>query len=302
MELRHLRYFVAVAESENVSKAALQLHVSQPAVSRQVRDLEQELGFQLFVRSAKSLHLTEAGRIFLQESQAVLQRAEEAVKAGQAVAAASLGELHIGYAPSPTARMLPPTLRAFQERLPRVRVRLHDLSTEEMLAGVQEGKLQMALIVRPNRASLRGLHFEELARDSMCVAMAPDHAFARLRSVTPAQLATEPLITLTRKDYPEYHEYLASLFAGTNAKPKIAEEHDSASSLIAAVESGCGVAIMGQSLICSVGQRLKLVPLSPAPEPLVLGAIWLKKGLTEPARRFLESAQEAIAKNATGSS
>src|SRR5881394_1680012 len=107
MELRHLRYFVAVAEAENVSRAALTLHVSQPAVSRQIRDLEEELGFSLLERSAKSVRLTEAGRTFLKESRAVLQRAEEAVQAARAIATGGRGELHVGYAMTHTVRILP---------------------------------------------------------------------------------------------------------------------------------------------------------------------------------------------------
>src|SRR3954463_4164480 len=133
MELRHLRYFIAVAEAENVTRAALKLHVSQPGLSRQVRDLEDELGFALFKRSAKSVKLPEAGAVFLKEARAVLERAGEAVQAARAVATGGRGEVHIGYAPSLTARILPPTLRAFQSVAPGVRVKLHDLATEEML-------------------------------------------------------------------------------------------------------------------------------------------------------------------------
>ena len=99
MELRHLRYFVGVAEEENVSRAALKLHVSQPALSRQIRDLEEELGFLLLTRDAKSVRLTEAGRVFLHEARAVLLRAEEAVKTARAVATGGRAELHVGYAP-----------------------------------------------------------------------------------------------------------------------------------------------------------------------------------------------------------
>src|SRR5439155_1473141 len=143
MELRHLGYFIAVAQEENVSRAALKLHVSQPALSRQIRDLEDELGFLLLERSAKSVRLTDAGRAFLVEARAVLQRAEKAVESARAIANGGRGELHVGYAPSLTARILPQTLRAFQAELPKVRVRLHDLSTEEMLAGLREGKLQI---------------------------------------------------------------------------------------------------------------------------------------------------------------
>src|SRR6266513_4917023 len=95
MELRHLRYFIGVAEEENVSRAALKLHVSQPALSRQIRDLEEELGFLLLERSAKAVRLTEAGRAFLTEARAVLQRAEDAVKAARAIATGGRGELHV---------------------------------------------------------------------------------------------------------------------------------------------------------------------------------------------------------------
>jgi DNA-binding transcriptional LysR family regulator len=96
MELRHLRYFVAVAKAENVSRAALKLHVSQPALSRQIRDLEDELGFALLERSAKSVRLTDAGKTFQGEARAVLQRVDEALKKARAVATGGRGELHVG--------------------------------------------------------------------------------------------------------------------------------------------------------------------------------------------------------------
>lgn len=293
MELRHLRYFVAVAETENVSRAALKLHVSQPALSRQIRDLEEELGFLLLERSAKSVRLTEAGRVFVTEARGVLERAEEAVKAARAVVTGGRGELHVGYAMSPTVRILPPALRAFQAGMPNVRVRLHDLSTTEMLAGLRERKLQIAFLVRSKAAMLRGLRFEELARIAMILAVSPKHPFARRRAVTLAEAARQPLIAFNRLDYPDYHESLATLFAAVRIKPRIAEEHDSAGSLIAAVEAGSGVAVVTESMACVAGPRLKLKRLSPAPEPFVIGAAWLEDGLTPAAERFLKYAKEA---------
>lgn len=293
MELRHLRYFIGVAEEENVSRAALKLHVSQPALSRQIRDLEDELGFLLLERSAKSVRLTEAGRAFLIEARAVLQRAEDAVKSARAIATGVSGELHIGYAPSLTARILPATLRAFQAELPNICVRLHDLSTEEMLAGLRAGRLQIAFVACPITSALRGLRFDELVRDPICVAVAPKHPLARQRTVTLAEAAREPIIAYSRKDYPEAHEMLAAMFASIKAKLRIAEDHDSVSGLIAAVESGAGVALVTQSLTCTAGPRLKLVPLSPAPAPLIVGAVWSKSGLTTSAERFLKCAKAA---------
>jgi DNA-binding transcriptional LysR family regulator len=164
MELRHLRYFVAVAEEENVSKAALKLHVSQPGISRQIRDLEDEIGFPLFERSAKSVRLTAAGKFFFAEAKEVLAHADAAVMKAKAVAHGGSGEIHVGYAPSLTVQILPPTLRKFQQEFPQVRVKLHDLSTEEMLEQLRSGKLQVALLVQAGRAALRGLKFLELAR------------------------------------------------------------------------------------------------------------------------------------------
>jgi LysR family transcriptional regulator, benzoate and cis,cis-muconate-responsive activator of ben and cat genes len=295
MELRHLRYFVAVAETENVSRAALKLHVSQPALSRQIRDLEDELGFPLLERTAKSVRLTEAGCAFLAEARAVLLRADEAVRTARAIATRGRGELHLGYAPSPTARILPPTLRAFQGMPPNMRVKLHDLSTEQMLAGLREGKLQIAFLVRPTPAMLRGLRFEELIRDPMRLAVPPDHPFARLRSIPLGRAATEPWVALSREDYPEYHEFLAALFSKTKEKPRIVEEYENAASLVSAVESGRGLAMAPQSLACSFGPRLKLIPFSPAPEPLVIGAVWLKTGLSADAERLLACAKKAVA-------
>jgi DNA-binding transcriptional LysR family regulator len=293
MELRHLRYFVAVGEQENVSRAALKLHVSQPGLSRQIRDLEDELGFLLLTRDAKSVRLTEPGRVFLSEARAALRRVEEAVKTARDVATGARGELHIGYAPSLTARFLPGTLRAFQARSPGVRVKLHDLSTEEMLAGLRGGAVQMAFVVRLTPTMLRGLRFEELTRDAYYLAVAPNHPLAGRRAVKLAEAAREPLITYSRKDYPEVPESLAALFVSLKSKPRIAEEHDSVSSLIAAVEAGNGVAIAPKSLGCTAGPRLKLIPFSPALAPLVVGAAWIKNGLTPAAAGFLKCAREA---------
>src|SRR5512138_30082 len=101
MELRHLKYFVAAAEAENVSRAAVRLHLSQPALSRQIRDLEEELGLRLFERTAKSVRLTEPGKAFLLEAHAVLQRVEAALNTARSIAAGTRSELHVGYAPSP---------------------------------------------------------------------------------------------------------------------------------------------------------------------------------------------------------
>jgi DNA-binding transcriptional LysR family regulator len=106
----------------------------------------------------------------------------------------------------------------------------------------------------------------------------------------------EPLIAYSRKEYPEYHELLAEYFATIKSKPQVAEEHDGITSLIAAVEAGGGVALVSESVACLAGPRLRLIPISPAPEPLVIGAAWSKGGLAPAAERFLKCAKDTVLK------
>src|SRR5438445_2281234 len=165
VELRHLRYFVAAAEMENVSRTALKLHVSQPALSRQIRDLEGELGFCLLERTAKSVRLTDAGRAFLDNARTLLQNADDAVTKARAIASAEPTELHVGYSPTPVAEILPKTLRAFQEAMPNVHIRLHDWSNNAILDGIRDGRLQLGLTTRsPKTGALHDVRYEELFR------------------------------------------------------------------------------------------------------------------------------------------
>ena len=271
MELRHLRYFVAVAEEQNVTRAAARLHVSQPPLSRQIRDLENELGIALFDHGAKAIRLTEAGRVFLTEAQAVLRRADEAVQLAKAVASGQRGEIHVGYAPSLAVELLPRALKVFQAAMPGVRVQLHDLSTQEMLRGLRDGKLHVALLVQVPAKVRAEFVFQELRRYAVCVAVHPAHPLARARKVGLEQVARERLIAFTLADYPEHHAWLANLFAPLSRPPQIVEEHDSVTSLIASVEAGRGVALVSKSFNCLAGPRLKILPLHPPPPPLVVG-------------------------------
>jgi DNA-binding transcriptional LysR family regulator len=140
---------------------------------------------------------------------------------------------------------------------------------------------------------LHELRFAELTGEELCLAVAPKHRLARKRSVTLEQAVQEPFIGYSRTDYPEYCDLLVESFASTKTKPRVNEEHDSLSSLIAAVETGNGVALAPASLACTAGRRLKLLPLTPALPPLVIGAAWSRRGLPLQAERFLELARKA---------
>jgi DNA-binding transcriptional LysR family regulator len=297
VELRHLRYFVAAAETENLSRAALKLHVSQPALGRQIRDLEDEIGFCLLERTAKSVRLTDAGRAFLNDARTLLQLADEAVKKARAVADAEPAELHVGYSPTPVAEILPKTLRAFQRAMPNVHVRLHDWTNQAILDGVRDGRLQLGLIVPPPKASaLHDLRYEELFRVRVCVLVAPQHPFARHRAIPIDEVAAEPLIGLTREDYPGYYDHMSIIFSKVKQKPRVVEEYDSYSGIISSVEAGTGVALGPDVLGRSVGNRIKLLQLTPQPKPISVGIVARKGKLSPAAEKFWQCAKEAAAK------
>jgi DNA-binding transcriptional LysR family regulator len=135
MELRHLRYFMAVAEALSFNKAAAKLRIAQPALGRQVQDLEDEIGVDLFKRSPQGVTLTAEGKLFLGEVRELLKRADESVEKVRALGRGQYGELHVGYSPSPTVEILPPALAAFQKAFPHVNVLLHDASRRELIEG-----------------------------------------------------------------------------------------------------------------------------------------------------------------------
>lgn len=291
MELRHLRYFVAVAEEQNITRAATRLHVSQPPLSRQIRDLEGELGVTLLERTRRAVRLTPAGWAFLEECYAVLRQADQAVRAARAAAGGSRGELKLGYAPGPTQEFLRELLRQVRASDPELRIELRDLTTEEMLAGLRAGTLDAALAVRPQAEALRGIVFEKVREDPLVVAVAPEHRLAGRRSVALKELAGEPLVMFSRKEYPEHFEGMQALLGGPAVKLRVAEECDSGMSLFAAIEAGHGVSILSASLEPVVGSRLKLVPLRPAPPPNVIGLAYVAKSAGPWVKRVLAAAR-----------
>jgi DNA-binding transcriptional LysR family regulator len=296
VELRHLRYFVAVAEMENVSRAAMQrLHVSQPSLSRQIRDLEDEMGVQLLERTAKSVRLTEGGRAFLDEARAILKHTEDAVGKVRAIAGKSETELHVGDWPLATGRVMPSLLRAYQHAMPNVKVKVHDWPVEKSIAGVRDGRLQLAIILPPLKANaLEDLRFEELLTARVCLAVSCDHQFALRQSVSLADAAREAFIGLTREEYPHYIEYLNAIFARVNDKPRLVEEQDGWSGVFSAVAAGTGVAITSDAFNYAFNDRIKCLRLTPEPKRVAIGIITRKGKLGPAAEKFCQCAKEAF--------
>jgi DNA-binding transcriptional LysR family regulator len=295
VELRHLRYFVAVAEMENVSRAATQkLHVAQPSLSRQIRDLEDEVGAQLLERTPKSVRLTKAGRAFLQEARAILKHAEEAVLKARAIAGKQ--ELAVGDWPLGTGRIMPALLHAYQQAMPNVHVKLHDWTVDQNIAGVRDGRLELAILVAPVRGNpLVELRFEELTTARVCLAVSCNHPFARRRSVSLSEAAREPFIGLIREKYPRYEEYVAAIFASVKDKPRFVEEHDGWAGVYSAVAAGTGVATSSDTFSHLCNDRVRQLRLTPEPNRVSIGIITRKGKVSPAAEKFCQCAKKAFA-------
>jgi DNA-binding transcriptional LysR family regulator len=267
MELRHLRYFVAVAEEQNVSRAARRLHVSQPPLSRQIRDLENELGFALFEHGAKAIHLTDAGRIFLSEARAALLRVNDAVAFTKAFAHRKRNRIRVGYADLPTVEILPRILQAFQRTNPHAKVDLRAMTGQEMLRALHSSDIDVSLLSYIVPVDFQGLAVEELVSYPITVVSSRQHRFARLRKVPIGEVAKEPIIALSRERFAWYHTLVGKLLSPFNRSFEIVEEYDSVHSIFAAVEAWRGVTI-GQSVVARMtGEGLVFRPLKPAPAP-----------------------------------
>jgi DNA-binding transcriptional LysR family regulator len=291
MELRHLKYFIAVAEEENISRAAEKLHVAQPSLSRQIRDLEEELGIALFERTPRSIKLTEGGRFFLTEACEAVAGVERAISNIRSFVTGGRGEIHIGYAPSLTTKILPAALRNFEASLPNVRVKLHDFSTEEMLAGLNDKTFHACLMVKPSARALKGISFREIARYFPFVAMAPTHFLVSRKKLTRADLAEQALIAYSRFDFPEYHSWLERIFEN-QTMPRVMAEYDSSTSLIAALESGSGIAVVQENFSELAGTRLVIRPLQhPKSAYVSFGISWRNTDSSQMTQKFIEATE-----------
>src|SRR6516225_431383 len=262
MELRHLRYFLVVGEVLNFTRAAARLRVAQPALSRQVQDLEDEIGVDLLRRSPRGVTLTAEGKLFLEEVRELLKRVDESVEKTRALARGEYGDLHIGYIPIPTAEILPRALEAFRKTVPHVKLLLHDLSTDELIAGLRDGTLELAIMVQPIGEQTSEIEFETLRNYVWCVALSQAQPLARLKSIPLEKLAGERLVILSRKSYSEYHRILEHIFAPIRTKPLIAMECDSEDSLFIEIEAGRAVALVTTIAKLASGKRLVYRPLA----------------------------------------
>jgi len=291
MELRHLRYFVAIAQEENISQASKRLHVSQPSLSRQIRDLEDEVGIALLKRSAKAIQLTESGQVFFAEAKAALQRVEDAVSLTRAIAKRKQNHIRIGHSAASSIEAIPKILGIFQRMHLQAKVELRTLTTQEMLRGLHCGELDICLSVWADSEGLQDLVVEEIGSYNLLVAAPKMHPFARLRRVPVRDVAKEPVLTLFRSSYPWYNSFIARLLSQHDDSFKFAEEHEHPESVIAAVEAGRGVAIVYDVMARPMAHRVVVRPLTPSPPRAPLVLLYRREGKTPIMDTFIRAAR-----------
>lgn len=294
MELRHLRSFLLVAETLNFSRAAERLHLSQPALSRQVQELELDLGTSLFSREKGRVTLTDAGRALVEHARELLARSDNAALHVQAVARGECATVEVGYAPSLAVQLLPLVLERLNQSHPSMNLRMHDMSSDEMVSGLKEGALHLAYTVGASVIAETGLVKETLVSYPVCVAMSRSHPWARRKRIAVADLANAPLLGYAQSAYPEYPRWIEAVLASAKVKPRMAGEFDSVSSLLLRIEAGSGVSLVPWSFSCHGAERIVLLPLTPAPPPLDLVMCW-KRGLDSPAVRAVREISAACA-------
>jgi DNA-binding transcriptional LysR family regulator len=285
MELRHLRYFVAVAEALNFTKAATHLRLAQPALSRQVSDLEEELGVDLLKRTSHGVLLTAEGKLFLEDARAMLKLADESVARVHSLARGEIGELQVGYLPPLDLHILPRALAEFQKTTPGVKVVLHDLGTDELCNELRNGTLHLALMMQPTDDSTAGIEFEQVARYPYFVAMSSSHPLSKMKTISVETLAKQPLVILGRRRNSEYHRTLFRVFAPQ--RPNIAAESDSMNSLITEINVGKCVAVVSEAFKQAVGKRLLYRKLVNTEAVMCVGIARGKNGDVPPAAEKL---------------
>lgn len=267
MELRQVRSFLAVAAEGSITAAAKKIRLTQPALSRQIKSLEEELGVALLERGAHSVSLTEAGETLAKDGSKWVAMAEQIETR---VRAAGAGEtLRLAYAPSLAGELLGVALERLAQTHPRVRVRLFDRSTAEMKAGLAAGDFD--LIVTVPDESDPGIRWERVLQRGWQLAVAAGHRLAGSGKISPEELADERWLMFGQDEYPDYWSRVTTFCKERGLRPKVAGEFDGVSSLAMAVESGMGVALVAAGSRVG-GGRVEMLELDPAPEPICVAA------------------------------
>ncbi len=263
MELRHLRYFIAVAEASSFTKAAAGLHLAQPSLTRQVRNLEDEIGVRLLDRSNNRVTLTEPGRRFLFDSKKVLAMCAESVTAAQAIEHGESSQLNIGYISNVHYNLLPATLGAFRKLCPDVALNLFDMGSAAQIEALDAHKIDLGFVGLAPSLSGSELLSERFAHDTMSVLFPVRHPLAKKSKIKLAELAPQFFVGLSPEMYPGKREWLTETCRSAGFAPRILQEVDSEIAAIKFVADGLGVALLPEQITELPHEGVIFRPLSP---------------------------------------
>jgi DNA-binding transcriptional LysR family regulator len=295
MELRHLRYFVAVAEELHFGRAAERLHIAQPPLSQQIKQFENELGFQLFYRTKRSVQLTAAGDRFLLDTYAIFQRLDQAVEAGRRISRGEQGKLAIGFVSSAAYSVLPPILLRFRAQFPAIALTLQELTTNVQIQQLQDNRLDVGFVRPPLDASMAStLSQQPILKEPFMVALAQSHPLAQQAQVAIADLASESFIIFPRSRAPGLYDQIISLCQQGSFSPQVVQEAVQMQTIVSLVAAGIGVALVPQSLHNL--QRVGVVyrPLLESTPQAAIDLVWRTDERSPTLQHFLEIAAIAI--------
>lgn len=259
VELRQLRYFVAVAEHLSFSRAAQRLHLAQQSLSQQIRALERGLDVRLFDRDTRGTRLTAAGEVFLPEARAVLARFDTAIAVARRAGRGEIGRLDLAFLTSTANYMLPPVVRAVRERFPGLDLTTHDVPIDELVAGLRTGRFDAGFSRPPLVADLAT---RTLAVEPVCAVLPAGHPLAGRDVLQLAELADESWVLTPRESWPPWHAKYDRDFAAAGFSPRVVQRANGVPSLLGLVAAGVGVTRLARSASSIRRTGVVFVPLA----------------------------------------
>src|SRR5882672_7016778 len=244
MELRHLRYFVGVAQYLNYSEASRRLHVAQPAISQTILDLEDELSVKLLLRTKRTVQLTAAGTAFLREAREILRRANEAQHLAQRAARGEVGTLGIAFFGAASGPILPALVQAYRRKFPDVELRLFELTPDQQLAAFDEGSIDLGFTRKLPWDRHAEFEEEVVYTDQLVIALPAAHALAKQKVIRLKSLASEPFVQFHRKGAPSLFDEVIAVCHRAGFSPRIINEPNFMATAMTLVESGLGVSLI----------------------------------------------------------
>jgi DNA-binding transcriptional LysR family regulator len=267
VNLNAMRQFVAVAHELHFGRAAVRLHVAQPALSRAIRQLETEMQVTLLERSRRHVALTPAGAAFLRHALQAIEHADHAKLVAQRVASGEIGKLSVSYTSSALFAALPLALRFFKKRWPSIELVLREESFGDQIVGIRDGRIDLGLL--PHKyAKGHGLAVALIRRESLVAAVPRGSALAKLRKVGFDQLAGHPFVHFPEATSPAAHAALLSAFQSIGTPPRIAQEATNAFTILRLVASGLGIGLVAESARMVAMQGVSYVAIDRLPPEL----------------------------------